>query len=94
MTRLKDLKKRLLKDPEFREVYARTDEEFTLIETLIRARTAARLTQEELASRLGTTQSAVARLEGGGVSPSIATLRRYAEATGTRLKVALVPADN
>ena len=39
--------------------------------------------------RLGTTQSAVARLEGGRVSPSLATLRRYAEATGTRLTVGL-----
>ena len=47
-----------MKDPEFREEYARADEEFALIETLIRARTAAKLTQEELASRLGTTQSA------------------------------------
>ena len=47
----------------------------------------------EPARRLGTTQSAVARLEGGRVSPSFATLRRYAEATGTRLTVGLVPAD-
>ena len=94
MTRLKDLKKRLLKDADFREEYARADEEFALIETLIRARTAARLTQGEVARRLGTTRSAVARLEGACVSPSIATLRCYAEATGTRLTVALVPADN
>ena len=91
---LKDLKKRLMKDPEFREEYARADDEFVLVEALIRARTAAKLTQEELANRLGTTQSAIARLEGGGVSPSFATLRRYAEATGTRLTVKLVPADN
>ena len=49
------------------------------------ARAAAKLTQAELARRLGTTQSAVARLEGGRVSPPLATLRRYAEATGTRL---------
>ena len=90
----KDLKKRLMKDPEFREEYARADDEFVLVEALIRARTAAKLTQEELANRLGTTQSAIARLEGGGVSPSFATLRRYAEATGTRLTVKLVPADN
>ena len=83
-----------MKDPEFPEEYAQVDEEFELIEALVRARTAARLTQAELARRLGTTQSAVARLEGGGVSPSIATLRRYAEATGTRLTVGLVPADN
>ena len=49
----------------------------------------AKLTQAELARRLGTTQSAIARLESGGVSPSIKTLRRYAEATGTRLSVDL-----
>ena len=93
MTRLKDLKNRLLQDPDFRKEYARVDEEFTLIEALIHARTTARLTQAELARRLGTTQSAIARLEGGRVSPSFATLRRYAEATGTRLTVGLVPAD-
>ena len=88
-TRLRDLKKRLMEDPGFREEYARADDEFALIEALVRARTAAKLTQTELARRLGTTQSAVARLEGGRVSPSLATLRRYAEATGTRLTVGL-----
>ena len=93
MTKLKDLKARFMEDAEFREEYARADEEYALIEALIRARTAAKLTQTELARRLGTTQSAVARLEGGRVSPSFATLRRYAEATGTRLTVGLVPAD-
>ena len=94
MTTLKKLKKRLMKDREFREEYARVDNDFAVIEALIRARTAAKLTQEELAGRLGTTQSAFARLEGGGVSPSFATLRRYAEATGTRLEVRLIPVDN
>ena len=89
MTKLKDLKKRFMEDPEFREEYARADDEFTLVEALVRARTAAKLTQAELARRLGTTQSAIARLEGGRVSPSFATLRRYAEATGTRLTVGL-----
>lgn len=93
MTQLKDLKKRLMEDPEFRQEYARADDEFMLIEALVRARTAAKLTQAQLARRLGTTQSAIARLEGGGVSPSFTTLRRYAEATGTRLTVGLVRAD-
>ena len=54
MTKLEDLKSRLLEDPDFRRKYARVDEEFALIEALIRARTTARLTQEELARRLGT----------------------------------------
>ncbi len=93
MTKLKDLKKHLMEDPEFREEYVRANDEFTLIEALVHARAAAKLTQAELARRLGTTQSAIARLEGGGVSPTFATLRRYAEATGTRLTVELVKAD-
>ena len=93
MTKLKDLKKRLMEDPEFREEYARADDEFTLVEALVRARAAAKLTQADLARRLGTTQSAIARLEGGRVSPSFATLRRYAEATGTRLTVGLERAE-
>jgi len=93
MTKLKDLKDRFTKDPGFREEYTRTDEEYALVEALVRARAAAKLTQAELARRLGTTQSAVARLEGGRVSPSIGTLRRYAEATGTRLTVDLVPSE-
>ena len=89
MTKLGDLKSRLMENPQFREEYARAEEEYALVEQLVRARTAAKLTQAELARRLGTTQSAVARLEGGRVSPSIATLRRYAKATGTRLMVGL-----
>ncbi|MCY4110161.1 MAG: helix-turn-helix transcriptional regulator [Chloroflexi bacterium] len=93
MTKLKNLKKRLMEDPEFRGEYARVDEEFALIEALVRARSAAKLTQAELARLLGTTQSAIARLEGGRVSPSLKTLRRYAEATGTKLTVGLVRAD-
>ncbi len=93
MTKLTELKKRFMEDPEFREEYARADEEYALVEALVRARTAAKLTQAAVARRLGTTQSAIARLEGGRVSPSFTTLRRYAEATGTRLTVGLVRTD-
>ena len=75
--------------PEFREGYAQADQEYALVAQLIRARMAAKLTQAEVAKRLGTTQSAIARLEGGRVSPSIATLQRYAEATGTQPTIGL-----
>ena len=85
MARLKDLKQRFMKDPAFREEYARADEEYALVEAMVRARTAAKLTQAEVAARIGTTQSAIARLEAGRLSPSVRTLRRYAEATGMRL---------
>jgi len=90
MTKISDLKKRLMTNPEFRQEYEKADAEFAIIEALVRARTQAKLSQAELAKRIGTTQSAIARLEGGGVSPSLSTLRRYAEATGTKLQVNLV----
>ncbi|MFD2845193.1 helix-turn-helix domain-containing protein [Paracoccus cavernae] len=87
MTKLADLRKRLLENPEVRTEYAQADAEFSLIEAMITARREARLTQAELAQKIGTTQSAIARLEAGRVSPSITTLRRYAEATGHQLRV-------
>jgi transcriptional regulator with XRE-family HTH domain len=91
MTKLSELKKRWMNDPEFRSQYAEADAEYTIIETLIRARNDAKLSQAELAKRIGTTQSAIARLESGGISPSLSTLRRYAAATGTRLRMELLP---
>jgi len=93
MTRVAELKKRLMQNPEFRAEYEKADVEFALIEALVRARTSAKLSQAELAAKIGTTQSAIARLEGGGVSPSLATLKRYAEATGSKLQIDLVPSQ-
>jgi predicted transcriptional regulator len=90
MTRIAELKKKLMANPEFRAEYEKADAEFSLIEALVRARSNANLSQAELAKRIGTTQSAIARLEGGGVSPSLATLRRYAKATGSRLEINLI----
>lgn len=90
MTRIADLKRRLMDDPEFRAEYEKADAEFALIEALICARTGANMTQADVARRIGTTQSAIARLEGGGVSPSVSTLRKYAEATGARLQINIV----
>ena len=90
MTKIAELKKRMMKSPEFRAEYEKADAEFSLIEALVQARTRAKLSQAQLARKIGTTQSAIARLEGGGVSPSIATLRRYAEATGGKLQIKLL----
>jgi predicted transcriptional regulator len=90
MTKLADLKARLMKDPEFDAAYAVVDVEYRVIEEMIRTRSEAGLTQEALAERMGTTQSAIARLEGGRVSPSVETLRRYAVAVGKTLRVEFV----
>ena len=91
MTKLADLKRRWMADPKFRKEYAAADAEYRVAEALIRARTRAQLTQAQVAKRIGTTQSAVARLESGRTSPSVATLRRYADATGSRLIIDIAP---
>ena len=59
--------------------------------SLIEARTRARLNQAELAERMATTQSVVARLESGRVSPSTRRLEKVARATGTRLRIHFDP---
>ena len=79
------------KDPVYVEAYAALDEEFTLASALIAARTEADISQEEIARRMQTSQPAVARLEGGHGNPSLSTLRRYAAATGTRLRLVFEP---
>ena len=89
---LRDLHEKWLEEPEYREEYERLGAEFELVRSLIEARTAAGLTQAELAMRMGTSQSVIARLEGGRVQPTTATLQRLARATGTRLKIAFEPA--
>jgi transcriptional regulator with XRE-family HTH domain len=62
-------------------------EEFALAEAMIRARAAASMTQDDVAKAMGTTQAAIARLEGGRSMPSTRTLQRFAEATGTKLRI-------
>jgi ribosome-binding protein aMBF1 (putative translation factor) len=91
MTRLKDLKARLLKDPEVRRHYDAMEQEFALIAEVGKARARAGLSQAELAKRMKTTQSAVARLESGRGLPSTRTLGRFAKATGHRLKISFEP---
>ena len=81
------------KDPAYRGAYAALDEEFTLAEALIEARSTADISQEEIAKRMHTSQPSVARLEGGKGNPSLNTLRKYARATGTRLKITFEPKD-
>jgi transcriptional regulator with XRE-family HTH domain len=89
---LKDFKARALARPGVRREYDRLDDEFAFLDEILKARAEAGLTQAELAARIGTTQSAVARLEApsGKHSPSIATLRRYASALGYKVQVRLV----
>ena len=89
------VKAKALSDPHVQAAYNALEAEFALFAALLQARNRAGLTQTEVAERMGTTTSAVARLESGGGSkkhsPSVATLRKYAEVVGCTLEITLVP---
>ena len=76
----------------FHEAYDALETEYALAHEMLSARTRAGLTQEAVADRMGTTKSAVSRLEGAGKhAPSMASLKRYADAVGCTLKIEFIP---
>ena len=79
------------KDPEFMKEYDALEEEFARAKMVFDARAHADLSQAELAERMGTSQSAIARLESGRFKPSTRTLEKLAAATGMRLRIVLEP---
>lgn len=87
MTKIMDLHAQWLTDKEYRKEYDALEEEFALAQAIIEARVKAGLTQEQLAERMATSQSAIARLESGRTVPSARTLSRFARATGTILRI-------
>ena len=75
----------------FNEAYEALELEYQLVNQLLKARARAGLTQDAVAERMGTTKSAVSRLEAAGKhAPSLATLKRYAQAVGCELQIKLV----
>ena len=93
-----ELVKKALSRPGVKAEYDVLKDEFAFFDEVLKARKRAGLTQAEIAARMGTKAPAVARIEAGGGSkrhsPSISTLRRYAEAVGCKLKIELVPLGN
>jgi len=76
----------------FGEAYEALEVEYALAHEMLAARARAGLTQEAVAVRMGTTKSAISRLEAVGKhAPSVASLKRYAAAVGCTLKIELVP---
>ncbi len=89
-----NFRNQLLAKSGVKAVFDALEEEYTALHTLLAARQAAGLTQAEVASRMGTTVSAVSRLEASlrseKHSPSFATLRKYAQACGKKLVIQMV----
>ncbi len=91
----KEFVEQMLSDPEVRAEYDRLSPEFALLDELLRAKKESGLSQAEIARRMGTKPPAVSRLLAGvgsnSHSPSIATLRKYAEACGMKLHISISP---
>jgi ribosome-binding protein aMBF1 (putative translation factor) len=85
------------KDQEFNAAYNELDTEFNLLRELLLARQKTGLTQAQVAEKMGTKPPAVTRLEtalsGNQHSPTIATLKKYAQAVGCKLEIHLVPSE-
>lgn len=90
MSKLSKLKKQWMQDAGVREAYDAHAYEFEIARSLIEARSDAGLTQAEVAKRMGTTQSVIARIEGGSQLPSMKSVIRYAAAIGARPILQLV----
>lgn len=89
MTQFDELKRRFLDRPDVRTAYDALADEFSLTEALIQARADADMTQAQVAEKMNTSQSYIAKLESGQVNPSVRALQRYAAATGSRLRISL-----
>jgi len=90
---LEDKHKELLNDPNYKKAYTELEEEFLVARALIDARKSANLTQKQVADRMGTTQSVVARMESGNPLPSLKSVVRYAAAVNSRVELKLVQAN-
>jgi len=91
VTKVSDLHEKWMKSKEYRTAHEELAPEFALARAVIEARGRAGLTQEQLAERMDTTQSVIARLESGRTRPSTQTLERLAAATGSRLRISFEP---
>lgn len=83
-------KKQALKNHEIRAEYGRIQPEFALINEVLRARSEKGITQKDLAERVGTKQSVISRLEAGRANPSVAFLKKLAQALNSHLEIRFV----
>lgn len=87
MKKLKNFKQELLKNKEVRQAYDDLGPEFEVIKLLMSQRIEKGMTQGELAKKVGTKQSAIARLESGRYNPSLVFLNKVARGLNTKIKI-------
>lgn len=76
----------------FKDAYDDLEEEYALVREMLAARSRVGLSQEAVAELMGTTKSAISRLEAAGKhAPSVTTLKKYAHAVGCHLEIKFIP---
>jgi ribosome-binding protein aMBF1 (putative translation factor) len=85
--KLSELREEMLSDPELKAAYDALKPKYDVINALVAARRKARLSQAEVAARMGTTQSIIARMESGNGNVTIESVQKYAKATGQKIKL-------
>lgn len=89
MSKWKDLEKELLSDTATKKEFDKLVPRYAVISQLISARIKNKMTQQDVAKKVGTKQSAIARLESGSVNPSLEFLQKIAQVMGYKLTVHL-----
>ncbi len=87
MTKFSDLHKKWMKDPKFKKAYDALEPEYAIIRALIKARIEKKMSQKDLARKLGTKQSAISRLESGTYNPTLSFLKKLSTALGGKLEI-------
>ena len=91
MSDLQDLTNELMKDQEFKKEYELIQPEIDITRAILEARIQAGLTQSQLSERSGISQADISRLEKGTRNPSLALLKRLADALDSTLRIEFVP---
>ncbi len=86
-----DLHKEWMKDPEFRREYDKLETEFQIARQILDARLKRKMSQGQLAKKMGTGQAVVSRLEGMNSKPSISLLERVSNALNTPINITIFP---
>ena len=87
MTSYSDLRKKWMKDPKFKKAYYDLEPEFAIVRAMIKMRLKNKMSQKDLAKKLGTKQPAIARFESGAYNPTISFLKKLSSALGGKLEI-------
>jgi ribosome-binding protein aMBF1 (putative translation factor) len=87
MTKFSDLHAKWMKDPEFKKAYDDLEPEFAIVRAMIKMRLKNKMSQKDLAKKLGTKQPAIARFESGAYNPTISFLKKLSIALGGKLEI-------